>query len=160
MKISDTIAALALFLSIMSAVFALFQWRATEPTALTTATIDLSRKYIEDPQVNQQLMNYRIDDSSADINHRLISYLNYIAYLTNEGRLDRRYLAPQITCDMHEILFHFIDRNTPAEKGFKFIEVAEIKKYLIKDSMCPSAMGSTYPYHDDSGHTIDRRIIQ
>jgi hypothetical protein len=148
MKTSDAIAALALFLSTASALFAFFQWAATEHEARTTATVDISRKYLEDSEINNQLMHYRGDTSSADINHRLISHLNYIAYLTNEGRLDRRYLAPQITCDMDEIMFHFIDRNTPAEKGFKFVEVAEIQKYLSKDATCPSAVSSTYPYHD------------
>jgi len=130
MKISDKTAVLALIVSLTSAGFTVYQWRATDSEARTMAAIDISRKYLDDSRSAEQLANFRVERGATDASHRLLSHLNYIAYLANTDRIDGRYLAPQVTCDIHEVYNLFKERNTPVGIGFKYLEVAEIPKFL------------------------------
>jgi hypothetical protein len=99
-------AKVALAISILTACFSIFQWWNTEKEARISAAIDVSRNYYKDlnlPQVHALMKAYVGGDLSHDelqLFVREADYLNYIAKLANENKLDKTFLSRDIHCAM------------------------------------------------------------
>src|SRR5208283_685135 len=102
---------LALFgsvLSVLTAVFSGFQWWHGEKEAIIKATADLSKQYIVDHDFYDLAVQLSalgnkpamIDTETKRKAFKWIQYLEYIAFLTNNGLLDEAYLAPELKCDI------------------------------------------------------------
>jgi hypothetical protein len=141
MKASDVIASLALIVSLLVAGFSIYQFEHADSEARIVAAIDVSRKYLEDTQLPNQLATYRREKSPSDSSNRLLLRLNYIAYLANTNRLDGRYLSLQIGCDMKEVYNVHGSKKSYSEDqpsdGFSdVVEVDEIKQFLLDRHAC------------------------
>jgi hypothetical protein len=103
-KTSST-AIIALCISIATAAFSIYQWWYSQQDLKIIAAVDISRKYqdIEKSLKNrQELLSYARNEPVA-YTPEIVKYLQrleYIAYLVIYDRIDLRYLAPDIKCDM------------------------------------------------------------
>ena len=101
---SELIAGLSLAVSLTTAGFAYYQWQSTESENRIIAAIDVSKKYSENLGITKNISTWRKSSEKATEEEvRALFFLNYFAYLSNTGRLDRRYLSMTITCDIDDI---------------------------------------------------------
>jgi len=100
----------ALALSIVSICFSVFQWWNTEKEARISAAIDVSRNYYKDlnlPQAHALMKAYvggNLNRDELELFVREADYLNYIAKLANENKLDKNFLSRDISYAMLVIL--------------------------------------------------------
>jgi hypothetical protein len=103
----------AFYLSLGSFLFGAFQWWHSEKEGRIKTTVEIGQKYIQDKDVYRQIVAWtkwefsdapwRRDDQPVNDPELVdrwsyIYYLNYIAYLIVEGKIDRSYLPPNLRC--------------------------------------------------------------
>lgn len=110
------VAIIALCLSIGTATFSVFQWwSGTRETAINAA-INVSQKYIQDSDLakgRNELYELPLQKEGTHIPHgreaesikAFILFLEYVSYLTNNERLDERYLLRALKCDVVQVKF-------------------------------------------------------
>jgi hypothetical protein len=97
----NRIALLALILSILSSIAAVYQWWSSGRDEKIHAAIDMSERYIAQG-IGMDLLSRRTASGQEDTKFlkQEQTLLEYTAFLANRGLLDWRYLAQGVTCDI------------------------------------------------------------
>jgi hypothetical protein len=145
--LSDKIAALALVVSIVTGGFTLYQWLNTENENCIVAAIEISNKYLADKDIQTIMHKLRYKSVTSDeeaVVYRLLFRLNYIAYLANLGRVNRDYLALQISCDIRYAHDYSVDENKRENKRYNIpdnfvpINIPAMEEFIRKGHPCTS----------------------
>ena len=97
----NQIALLALILSILSSMAAVYQWWSSGRAEEIRAAIDMSDRYIAQG-IGMDMLSRRIAGGQEDMKFlkQEQTLLEYTAFLANRGLLNWRYLAQAVTCDI------------------------------------------------------------
>jgi hypothetical protein len=104
----DWISISALVISAGTAVFSTYQWFTNQREISVNSAVDISTKYMTDPQINLLRSHYyqakkHTDDQSKQELPTLISYVRYIEFVTrliNTDKIDVHYVSPELLCDI------------------------------------------------------------
>ena len=99
------IALLALVLSILSAISAVYQWWSSGRDEKIRSAIDMSDHYLEqwiDIPITLARINAGQSAGSTDLENvrKQQAKLEYTAFLANRGLINSNYLAQRVTCDI------------------------------------------------------------
>jgi tetratricopeptide (TPR) repeat protein len=106
---SDQIAFASLAISILSCVFAGYQWWSAGRAERIRAAVEVSRKYL-DEWVEASRIVRAVEQGTAARNERYQQALNqyarldYIAYMANHGLLNTNYLPRAVVCNIIEMV--------------------------------------------------------
>jgi hypothetical protein len=101
------LATLSLIISLASAAFSFWQWKAAEKEKAIDSAIQMSTDEAKDGGLAQlkkayiDFMDHRnFSFENATMAANFIIHLDYLAQLTNESLLNERYLSLEIKCEM------------------------------------------------------------
>jgi hypothetical protein len=116
-KESNTVAILALCVSIGTAAFSIYQWRSSQTESKINSAIEISKQYIRDKELSNgrnELISAQEEIPTAGTAaaysfREYIDYLEYISYLANNSRVDEQYISPTLQCDIWEASVLLVD---------------------------------------------------
>jgi hypothetical protein len=142
----QTIAIIALCLSIGTASFSVYQWWRAQRESIINASIEVTRNYIRQSDHDRAPATLRsmntpgvaiaVKPPDWEIVRRYMAELEYIAFLLNESRLNEDFVAPSIIFDIkcnYELLAE-VQRDKvwqlSSEQMKKFVDARPREKFV------------------------------
>lgn len=142
----DYTAILALVVSVMGAIFSMFQWHRSEMDARASSAIEFSKGYMNDSQELQNQLGAlitlsdkvrntkqnRVGEADLGDPFRIIKRLEYIAFLIHKDMLDDAFIYENIKCDMTAVVIYLAPLQSIPEFQSASVEniKAQSKKYF------------------------------
>jgi hypothetical protein len=134
---TTNVAIAALIVSIAGGTFSFYQWLNSESENRISVAVEISKNYLKERDQTASFLVLKTiyngaDSISSDEAEKIARYadlLSYIAFLTNNNRLDKSYLADTIACDIF-----YVDKA-----------IAILKNYFDKQDEQMQAFIKTYP---------------
>ncbi len=145
---SNGLAVAALIISIGTAAFSIYQWWNSERSSRINAAMEVSKHYLEDKELNAARMEINmmvsvkqqtVSVESSLATRAYISWLNYVAFLSNNERLDPDYLAELLTCDIiskGQMVRQFAKNPNPNLQSVSVSDIDEFARRLRSDHRC------------------------
>jgi hypothetical protein len=124
-------AKVALFISIGTAAFSIYQWWNTQREDRIKNAIEISKSYYKDNDTPTQLAlmlaykGQKVSPQQILLIGQMTDQMEYIALLTNHGKLDRDFLSQDIQCAMLFVLGAHAQLKTifPPLEAIKLLEI-------------------------------------
>jgi hypothetical protein len=141
---SNMIAKIALSLSLISTAFAFYQWSDSQRQNRVNAAVELSKIYLTTGSLSHgYALLLDVEPTEAPGNYEkflparlYLDFLEYVAYLANQGRIDNSYISERIKCDIAHVHKTFIPKHPSWSRDTK--EMAIYMKER-RDADCPDS---------------------